>query len=244
MFLIAGAYLYDEEKNVIWNQSADSEKITVPPTAARLLELFLEKQGIVLSRDEILKTIWERYGLSPSNNTLNQYISLLRKIFEKLGFEQEVIKTIPRAGFLLVDDISVEYTRQVTNAQSKPEKKSRFFIPSIIITVLIMIVIFLMPGRFTNRTDAELYFLGKINQCPVYMLYKNSEETTTKKIKVAEKLINGLIPCQGDDIYIYHPSDSLILTGDGSAFISRCTLQKENETQFAGCYDVYKFEKN
>lgn len=64
----------------------------------------------MLSRDAIFSELWSQYGSTPSNSSLNTYMSLIRKAFSNLGMESEVIVTIPKTGFLFNPDIDVEET--------------------------------------------------------------------------------------------------------------------------------------
>lgn len=242
MFIIEKEFIYDEIRGLIWNKQLDTEQINIPPTAARLLDLFIESKGRVLSRDELLNTIWDKYGISPSNNTLNQYISFLRKVFCKIGLQHELIITVPRVGFLMNGDIDVKHIESLSYAKKTKKIKPKVFFYLIVLVSMLIIIPVTLLG-FNKHKTADLYTLGLIDDCPVYMLYKNSEQTTEVKLKIAKELILKYAPCKRGSIFIYHPSDSLILTGGGAQFISRCTFQKNNSQEFAGCYDVYKFAK-
>ncbi len=75
-------------------------------TANSLLNFFLEHRDIV-SRDEVLKKVWDDNGLTASNNNLNQYLSLLRKMFRHYGVDNIII-TISRGNLQLNPDVVVE----------------------------------------------------------------------------------------------------------------------------------------
>jgi len=72
-----------------------------------LLLFFIEHRGEIVTRDAIFQAVWERYGLHSTNNTLNQYISLLRRTMTDHGLGAQVIKTIPKTGFIFSRDLSV-----------------------------------------------------------------------------------------------------------------------------------------
>ncbi|WP_413504026.1 winged helix-turn-helix domain-containing protein [Serratia grimesii] len=82
--------------------------IVLTPACNRLLVYLVSNQGVVLSRDAIFSILWEQYGSTPSNSSLNTYVSLIRKAFLNLGFDIQVITTIPKTGFLFNPDIIVE----------------------------------------------------------------------------------------------------------------------------------------
>ncbi|SCC66970.1 winged helix-turn-helix domain-containing protein [Kosakonia oryziphila] len=82
--------------------------VVLTPACNRLLMYLISNQGAVLSRERIFSTLWEQYGKTPSNSSLNSYISLIRKSFVNLGLSNEIISTIPKIGFLFNSDIQVE----------------------------------------------------------------------------------------------------------------------------------------
>ena len=82
--------------------------ILLTPACSRLLQYLLSEQGIVVSRDAIFLKLWSQYGNTPSNSSLNTYISLIRKSFLNLGEEDKVIITIPKTGFLFNPDLKVK----------------------------------------------------------------------------------------------------------------------------------------
>lgn len=68
---------------VLKNDSQLSLGLSKPAT--RLLNELVNNSNIDLSRDQLIKRVWEDYGFSPSNATLNNHISELRKAFEFRG---------------------------------------------------------------------------------------------------------------------------------------------------------------
>ncbi|HFK5798738.1 TPA: transcriptional regulator [Enterobacter hormaechei subsp. oharae] len=101
--------VYDDVQCSLTNcKSYDS--ILLPATASRLLSLFIRYQGSTLTRDEILNCVWDEYGYKASNNTLTQYVSLIRKNFQLLGETADIIITIPRIGFVMSNDVEVKMT--------------------------------------------------------------------------------------------------------------------------------------
>lgn len=62
--------------------SVTEETITLSKKEIELLKLFNEKEGLVVSRDEILDKIWGKDQF-PTSRTIDNYILTFRKIFEK-----------------------------------------------------------------------------------------------------------------------------------------------------------------
>lgn len=96
-------------KEMLYLIDSPEVSVTLTPACSRLLEYMISRQGVVLTRDAIFKNIWIQYGSTPSNSSLNTYISLIRKAFLSLGDGSEIIITIPKTGFLFNPDIKIEW---------------------------------------------------------------------------------------------------------------------------------------
>ncbi len=71
------------------------------------MAVLLESNGGAVDRNSIIDSVLERFSFDLSNNTLNQYISLLRKSFKNIGVEENVILTIPKVGFYISENITI-----------------------------------------------------------------------------------------------------------------------------------------
>jgi len=67
----------------------------------RLLLVFVNNKGIVLSRDKLLNEIWDIAGEFVNDNTLTVYIKRLREKIEDDPQNPEIIKTIRGLGYKL-----------------------------------------------------------------------------------------------------------------------------------------------
>lgn len=65
----------------------------------RLLLVFLNNQGVVLSRNKLLEEIWDIAGEFVNDNTLTVYIKRLREKIEDDPQKPEIIKTIRGLGY-------------------------------------------------------------------------------------------------------------------------------------------------
>ena len=70
-----------------------SELISIPPKALEMLTLLVTRKGEIVSREELIETVWKDTFVEEGN--INYTISLLRKIFDN----KDLIKTIPRHGY-------------------------------------------------------------------------------------------------------------------------------------------------
>lgn len=65
----------------------------------KLLEVFIQNTGIILTREELTNLVWERRVIG--SNSLPNAIHALRSALEDDGKQQRIIKTIPKKGYLL-----------------------------------------------------------------------------------------------------------------------------------------------
>jgi DNA-binding winged helix-turn-helix (wHTH) protein len=88
--------------------NVDGNTVMLSGVAKRILLLFIENYGEVISRKFIFKQVWDDYGMVASNNNLNQNISKLRRTLKELGINDEFITTVPKVGFVLKKNIKLE----------------------------------------------------------------------------------------------------------------------------------------
>lgn len=89
----------------------NGSKVKLRATAAFCLLLLLEKQGTLVTHDELYKFGWERFGMTASLNVLHNTIFYLRKMLNQTGaLESGIIETIHRRGFIFNLQVSVALT--------------------------------------------------------------------------------------------------------------------------------------
>ena len=117
-FMTFNSYIINDE--VIFNMDVnelqpvagkDHEAITLNTPTARCLQLLLESNGNIISRDEFLSAVWKERGVVVSQNTFYQNISLLRKSLLRAGLTQDVVVTVRQRGFVIATGTVI---RQVT----------------------------------------------------------------------------------------------------------------------------------
>jgi len=80
------------------------ENIAVEPQVFDLLTYLVENRDRVVSKDDLIETIWN--GRIVSESTLTSRINAVRTAVGDTGKNQAVIRTIPRKGFRFVGDVS------------------------------------------------------------------------------------------------------------------------------------------
>lgn len=88
----------DTLKAVVWK---NGQEISLSALEYRLLLVFLNHQGEVLSRSRLLEEIWDIAGEFVNDNTLTVYMKRLRDKIENNSAEPEILKTIRGIGYKL-----------------------------------------------------------------------------------------------------------------------------------------------
>ncbi|MBC7898440.1 MAG: helix-turn-helix transcriptional regulator [Saprospiraceae bacterium] len=79
-------------------------EISLPPKAVETLLALVQRRGEILSKDELMETIWTDSIVEESN--LSQYLHLLRKVLGETRDGKPFIETLRRRGYRFVADVS------------------------------------------------------------------------------------------------------------------------------------------
>lgn len=80
----------------------DGEKATLSKREIQLLKLLIDRKDEVVSREDILRIVWE-YDVYPSTRTIDNYIVNFRKFFEKNPREPKHFFSIRGVGYKFTD---------------------------------------------------------------------------------------------------------------------------------------------
>lgn len=94
------------------------EVLPLPPKAAALLQLFLERSGAVLKKDDIFASLWPNEIVEESN--LTRTIYLLRKTLNQHAPAEQFIETLPKIGYRFLVE-----AREILPAPSAAEPAPR-----------------------------------------------------------------------------------------------------------------------
>ena len=259
VFTIFNMIAFRSEDGAMWNIAQPDRRLSFTTIPTRLFTYLLENADKMVSREELLNNIWNKYGLEPSNNSVNQYISLIRKSLSELGCDEEIIKTIPRVGFYIAREMVSASSETLHNVETKSTKVQpaieqsrlrRGYKPALLaISLIISTLLVLQPFRSaTGHLDyrfpkSTLYKIGNIATCPVYALSASSPDVAARKEKLAEELAAVHAPCVNNEIFIFHSGEHYAYQRSGRAFITRCTNSDHTLSHFSDCKAVYAFAK-
>lgn len=108
-----GDYALDVDRREL---KRGSEMISTGPQVFDLLVYLLKNRERVVSKDDLIASVWG--GRIVSESTLTTHINAVRKVIGDSGDEQNLIRTIARKGIRFVADVSEE--RLPTIAKSPP----------------------------------------------------------------------------------------------------------------------------
>lgn len=222
-------YLCDEPENYV--------RLTM--SVNRLLLYLLQHRGESVSRDEILCEVWEKYGFAASNNSLNQNVSVLRKTFNTLGITNDVIKTIPKIGFIIPPELLItqlddaEPGQEFSENQRAVQKFSydRWLLYGIFIIGVscIAAAIYLWPS--VDEIKATL--IGRVGDCKIFRINESrlANDPPSSEQMLAFLSAQNYHCDRGRGIFMH--MDSRVENNiSGKVFVSSCTY---SESKIIAC---------
>src|SRR6185369_4883470 len=91
-----GDFRLDSEPPSLWRNES---LVPLPPKALEMLILLVRRREIIVSREELLETVWRDTFVEDGN--INYTVSLLRKILDK-DDRGRFIQTVPKRGYRFV----------------------------------------------------------------------------------------------------------------------------------------------
>lgn len=261
-YLINNEIIYESDGRVLSHKTSPENSVLLSETAGRLLTRLLEEPNTALHRNVIIQDVWDKYGYNGSGNSLNQYISLLRRNLTLLG-AADIIQTIPKMGFFLnasvtsvvedkqntdfvsTRDISSDASENGTSEDiKKPTKKVMLWLSCIIaLTVVALFMVFHLnrTGTLSARKidDVVLHHVGTLEECPVYTTAPFSAEYRQKIMDNVRQLAKDNLSCIGSSFMLFDAEDLYVINNEGTAFLTACTFESKSTSKLAGCRDIY-----
>lgn len=99
--LVCGSIIADTIKGLVYK---DEKELLLSALEYRLLLVFLNNRGMVLTRNRLLQEIWDAAGEFVNDNTLTVYIKRIREKIEDNPAEPMLIKTVRGIGYKMDED--------------------------------------------------------------------------------------------------------------------------------------------
>ena len=258
---INASLIYDAADGSISLPGSHAPDTQLSITASALLLFFLQHQEVV-SREEVLKKVWDDNGLTSSNSNLNQYLSMLRKTFRHYDIEN-IILTISRGNLQFNPDIAVEMLDSLS-PQPEPEVHSEQTTPPKVVkehqafpaarkinwniasAVLLVLSLLMLPFSLINR-------LHPVFISPVSVSGQGCELSGTTDMvgsvtthdyeKNFLNVLHGLnLTCKPGQRYIFFYSDKLQTKGLGRVFLAHCAIHGNIPFGYCDNYFYYSWE--
>lgn len=262
-FIINLTIVFDRENNLLLLKNNDKLTVGLSKPAGRLLTELIKNNKEVLTREILIKRVWEDYGFSPSSATLSNHISELRKAFEAAGGSKDVIMTIPRIGFKMDAEIHPEL-KSITNTGEPPslnikvpeinlhtnkneelkpapalsKKKPRKHIKLALFFIVVIGIVTTFVITFKSRGNEPSLILTQ-DKCNVYSL-NDKHRYIDAKNEIKNRLDNEGINCSkiNRDIYYmeYRHSNEI----GKITFMAVCTVGKKG--RYVSCENYKSIE--
>lgn len=138
-----GTWIVHPQKFLI---ECDGEELKLKPLIMKLLLLFIESDGVAISKDELLENCWK--GRVVSDDAIRQAIKDLRIALNSNNDDIEYIQTIRKHGYRLLPEVE-------TITIDKETPSSNFFIKNrkvFIYFIIIFIIFFLLTAIYQNSS--------------------------------------------------------------------------------------------
>jgi DNA-binding winged helix-turn-helix (wHTH) protein len=107
LYAVNNRFVVYKNSNEVYDKELGQKK-RVEPRLIKLLCLLIDSEGKVLTRQYIIKEIWDDYP--GANEGLNQAISFLRKLLADEN--RQIIQTIPKKGYIFNAVISLKSAQE------------------------------------------------------------------------------------------------------------------------------------
>ena len=232
-YLLADALVYNDEDG----------SVSLICTANTIMKLLVQHHGNVVERETLLQEVWDRRGLQGSNNSLNQYISILRKLLASLLPDVLFIVTVPKTGFMLSADVTVTALEEPCTAAETATSVRRVR-PDVLfcgaLTLAIVALCIWITAIKPATQQREIHLLTHIGTCPVYTFTPLADVFHEKAIGLAQTLQqDGHLPCLKNSIFYMHIQRTLFYGHEGRLVLSQCSLTRGKAS---ACRTLYYYE--
>ncbi|ALR76421.1 winged helix-turn-helix domain-containing protein [[Enterobacter] lignolyticus] len=235
-YLINDRILFSPENKKLHSITDESLFVELSNTATRLLIKFIDKNSILLTRDELFKDVWSDYGFTYSYSALSNHVSEIRKAFISLEHDLEVLTTVTGTGFKFDAKIKKQASTvneihlPTGNTESRNTKKdtiiehismvkSKLDLTMLFFTFTALTLIFTLSYIYLFYKNNEVHFIKSFKKCDIYQIAYSVTLTEAKAINL---LNANNINCTNDDIDIFYTESD----GDSDEFgikvISSC----------------------
>jgi DNA-binding winged helix-turn-helix (wHTH) protein len=259
---INACVIYDTSDGSLTLPGDSAPETQLSTTANALLSFFLRHTDVV-SRDEVLKKVWDDNGLTSSNANLNQYLSMLRKTLRRYEIDH-VILTISRGNLQLNPDLRIEkldpdpapITQESQPAEAPPRPTEEtvscfgthqsgmcWYMAS---AALLLIALLLLALTLVGKEKPRPISLTPIpnGQCELLasddMLSSVVKNTYVKNFDAVRQHLK--LACKPGEPLVFFYGDKLQTNGLGRVFLAHCARHSDNAFSYCDNYFYYSWK--
>lgn len=240
-YQLADVLIYnDDDATLTLSDNDESQRLT--DTANAIFSLLVNHAGMVVERETLLSEVWDRRGLQGSNNSLNQYISILRKMLAGLVPDTTFIVTVPRTGFMLSADLHiVRLSQSQPPSQPLPARTPRRdpHWLALFCTIMTLVVCGSLLAWKQHKDQSDVFLLSHIGRCPVYTFAPLADVFHDRAVALAQAIQReGTFTCNGDAVFYLHIQDALFYGDSGRLVLSQCS---HSRGRASACRTLYYY---
>lgn len=108
-FILDNKVVYDSDTHSLFHIGKRDTQINLAIPASLCLLALLQNKDEPVSLAELLSFSWTSRGMNVSTNTVYQNVSILRKALVNFGLAGDIIKTVPKRGFVVLAESFSEF---------------------------------------------------------------------------------------------------------------------------------------
>lgn len=259
---INGRLIYDATDGTLTLPGSDEVDSQLSITANALLWFFLRHTAVV-SRNEVLKKVWDDNGLTSSNSNLNQYLSMLRKTFRHYDIDN-IIVTVSRGLLQLNPGLTIDMldaspkpeplptVESEPNEAATPEEQKAvptrhargtcwYLAGGCLLTIALLVVCSFLGGSelrpitLTQMSHSQCELLASDE-----MLRSVARTTYGKNFDAVRQRLK--LECKPDERFVFFYGDRLETNGLGRVFLAHCAMHKDNPFSYCDNYFYYSWK--
>ncbi|PAO19214.1 winged helix-turn-helix domain-containing protein [Enterobacter roggenkampii] len=103
-FILEDKVIYDSSTHSLFEVDRRETQVTLAIPASLCLLALLQNKDETVSLNELHAFAWQSRGISVSTNAIYQNLSIIRKQLVKAGLSGDLIKTVPKRGFVILSE--------------------------------------------------------------------------------------------------------------------------------------------
>ncbi|CAM3242814.1 hypothetical protein SB6411_05148 [Klebsiella spallanzanii] len=258
---IHGRLIYDATDGTLTIPGSNEADSQLSITANALLWFFLRHTAVV-SRDEVLKKVWDDNGLTSSNSNLNQYLSMLRKTFRHYDIDN-IIVTVSRGLLQLNPDLTIEMLDASPEPEPTPAHASSeaaapeehnpaptrhargtcWYLAGVcLLTISLLLVVCSFLGSSESRpitltqmshSQCELLASDEMLRSVAGTAYGKNFDAVRQRLK---------LECKPGERFVFFYGDRLETNGLGRVFLAHCAMHEDNPFSYCDNYFYYSWK--